>query len=101
MDKIFKRQSMDAMAAGIEFVNDMSESQIIQLIKKEKMPAIAMWLKHNSKRYGAKGRSYTPVASTDDLTPDEEKIVLEALALVSGKTYGNKSKSRIQSKDMG
>ena len=100
-DKIFKRQSMDAMDQGIEFINDMSESQIIQLIKKEKMPAIAMWLKHNSKRYGAKGRSYTPIASTDDLTPDEEKIVLEALALASGKTYGNNTKPRIHSKNMG
>jgi hypothetical protein len=100
-DKIFKRQSMDAMDQGIEFINDMSESQLITLIKKEKMPAISMWLKNNHKRYGAKGRLYAPVASTDDLTPDEEKIVLDALALVSGKTYGNKSKSRIHSKNMG
>ena len=100
-DKIFKRQSIDAMDAGIEFINDMSESQIIQLIKKEKMPAISMWLKNNHKRYGAKGRLYTPVTSTDDLTSDEENLVLEALAMASGKTYGNKSKSRIHSKNMG
>ena len=100
-DKIFKRQSMDAMEQGIEFINDMSESQIIQLIKKEKMPAISMWLKHNSKRYGAKSRTYNPVSSTEDLTPEEENLVLEALALASGKNYGNKSKPRIHSKNMG
>ena len=100
-DKIFKRQSMDALDQGIEFINDMSESQLITLIKKEKMPAISMWLKNNHKRYGAKGRSYTPIASTDDLTSDEEKIILEALAMASGKTYGNKTHSRIHSKDLG
>jgi len=65
------------------------------------MPAISMWLKNNHKRYGAKGRSYTPIASADDLTPDEEKIILEALAMASGKTYGNKSHPRVHSKDLG
>jgi predicted site-specific integrase-resolvase len=100
-DKIFKRQSMDAMDQGIEFINDMSESQLITLIKKEKMPAISMWLKNNHKRYGAKGRSYTPINSTEDLTIEEENLVLEALAMASGKTYGDKSKRRIHSKNMG
>ena len=32
-DKEFKRKSRDALDHGIEFINDMSESQLITLIK--------------------------------------------------------------------
>lgn len=92
-DKEFKRQSKDALAEGIEYINDMSESQIITLIREKKMPAISLWLKHNNKRYGAKGREYTPIASVDELTPEEEKIMLDALALASGNTDHDKPNS--------
>ena len=100
-DKIFRRQAEDALSQGIEFINDMSESQLITLIKEKKMPAIAMWLRNNNPRYGSKGRQYTPIALTEELTPDEEKIVLEALKLTSGKKYENKSNPRIHSKNLG
>lgn len=32
-------------------MNDLSESQLIQLIKEKKFPAISMWLKYHSPRY--------------------------------------------------
>ena len=100
-DKDFRRQSLDALEHGIEFINDMSESQLITLIKEKKMPAIAMWLKHNHKRYGSKGREYNPIASVQDLTPNEERMVLEALAMVAGKKYEKKSKPTISTKNLG
>ena len=84
-DRDFKRKSLDALDDGIEFINDMSESQLITLIKEKKMPAIAMWLKNNHKRYGSKGREYIPIASTEDQTPEEEKLVSDALRMASGK----------------
>ena len=92
-DKIFMRQAEDALNQGIEFINDMSESQLITLIKEKKMPAIAMWLKNNNPRYGSKNRSHTHITAAEELTPDEEKMVLEALKLASVKKYGNKSNS--------
>jgi len=46
-DKEFRRQSDDALSHGIEFINDMSESQLITLIKEKKMPAITLWLRNN------------------------------------------------------
>jgi predicted site-specific integrase-resolvase len=94
-DKDFKRKSRDSLDQGIEFINDMSESQLITLIREKKMPAIAMWLKNNHKRYGFKGREYTPVATNEDLTPEEEKMMFEALAMASGKSYGQKHNIRI------
>jgi len=83
-DKNFLRQSEDAMAQGFEFINDMSESQIVTLIKEKKLPAIALWLKHHHPRYGSKIRSYSPVTQREDLTPEENSILLEALKLASG-----------------
>lgn len=91
-DKEFKRQSRDAMDCGIEFINDMSESQLVTLIKDKKMPAIALWLKHHHERYGSKGRPYIPITSTEELSQEERKMVLDALILASGKNYGNKYK---------
>jgi len=90
-DKVFRKESEDALNQGIEFVSDMSESQLITLIKDKKMPAIAMWLKNNHPRYGSKARSYTPMAPVEDLTDEEQKIVLEALAMASGATISKKN----------
>lgn len=83
-DKNFFRQTEDAIIQGFEFINDMSESQVITLIKEKKLPAIVLWLKHHHPLYGSKTQSYKPVPSAEDLDPEEEKIVLEALALASG-----------------
>ena len=83
-DKDFLRQSEDAMVQGFEFINDMSESQIVTLIKEKKLQAMVIWLKHHHPRYGSKVRSYSPVTQREDLTPEENSILLEALKLASG-----------------
>ena len=83
-DRMFSRQSEDALAQGIEFINDMSESQLILMIKEKKMPAIALWLKHNHPRYGSKQRACRNNPAEEELLPEEQKIFLEALNLASG-----------------
>lgn len=83
-DKDFLQQSEDAIFQGFEFINDMSESQIVTLIKEKKLPAITLWLKHHHPRYGSKIRTYNPVIQREDLTPEENIILLEALELASG-----------------
>jgi hypothetical protein len=83
-DKNFKRQSESAMGQGFEYINDMSESQVVALIREKKLPAIILWLRHHHPRYGSKTAAYTPIATDEDLTPEERKIMLEALALASG-----------------
>lgn len=83
-DKDFRRSSDDALTQGIEFINDMSESQLITLIREKKMPAIAMWLKHNHARYSLKTHAYAPISLIEDLTAEEQRIVMSALALTSG-----------------
>lgn len=98
-DKVFARQSGDAMGQGIEFINDMSESQLVTLIKEKKMPAITLWLKHHHPRYGSKNQPYIPITSADELSPEEENIVLKALALASGETYENKNQHSLSRKN--
>ena len=97
-DKNFLRQSEDALSQGIEFINDMSESQIVTLIKDKKMPAITLWLKTHHPRYGSP-KSYTPITPAKDLTSEESEILVKALALASGKpikteTYGKNKPHR-------
>lgn len=100
-DKQFLHEVEDAMSQGFDLINDLSEGQIITLIKEKKMPAITLWLKHHHPRYGSKSRLYIPIARREDLTPEEEKIMLEALRLASGKKYGKQSYARIHPKDLG
>ncbi len=100
-DKIFKRQSMDALDQGVEFINDMSESQLITLIKKEKMPAITLWLKNNHPRFSSKAHGYIPIASADEMTPEEQKMMIDALRMTSGNTSPHKKHDRNNSRISG
>lgn len=83
-DNGFARLAKEALSEGVEYINDMSESQVIQLIKDKKMPAITLWLKNNSPRYGKKTATRGPDLSLPELTPAEERIFQQALALSAG-----------------
>jgi hypothetical protein len=85
-DKQFRRESEDALERGFMYINDMSESQLISLIREKKMPAITLWLKHHHPRYGSHAKPYVPIAEAEDLTDDEQRVMLEALALASGES---------------
>lgn len=50
-DKAFESLVIAAMDEGIQRINDMGEAKLIALISEGKMPAIALWLKHNHPRY--------------------------------------------------
>lgn len=50
-DKEFAEELEKAIEEGIQFINDLSESQLISQIKAGKLPAITLWLKHNNPRY--------------------------------------------------
>ncbi|MBU0999157.1 hypothetical protein KKG24_02515 [Patescibacteria group bacterium] len=83
-DKGFMERSDNALAEGVEFINDMSESQLISLIRQRSWPAISFWLrKCNPKfkdRIEVSGKIETP---KNELTPEQQAIVTEALRLAS------------------
>ncbi len=50
-DGAFASECDETWRQGIEFMNDMSESQMLQLVGEKSLPAIKHWLAHNSSRY--------------------------------------------------
>jgi|SRR3989344_1229166 len=79
-DMRFKKASDGALREGVEFINDMSESQLITLIKEKKMPAISLWLKHNHQKYKTKAEIVIK-ESNEELTSEQKAVVKKALSL--------------------
>ena len=81
-DKEFSKKMDQAMADGVAFVNDMSESQLLTLIKEKNYPAISFWLRHRNDNYKNK-LEITTKEESEALTPSQAKIVRNALKLAS------------------
>ena len=69
-----------AMIEGVAFVNDMSESQLLTLIKEKNWQAISFWLKHRNDNYKNK-LEITTKDDSEELTSSQAKIVKQALKL--------------------
>jgi len=81
-DPSFTKEMDRAMSEGVDFVNDMSESQLLTMIKEKNWGPISFWLKHRNDNYKNKVEITTKEYS-EELTPEQEKIVREALELSS------------------
>lgn len=81
-DKEFLKKMDDALAEGVALVNDMSESQLLTLIKEKNYPAISFWLKHRNNNYKNK-LEITTKEDSEQLTPSQAKIVKQALKLAN------------------
>lgn len=81
-DKAFLKKMDDALAEGVALVNDMSESQLLTLIKEKNYPAISFWLKHRNDNYKNK-LEITTKEDSEQLTPSQAKIVKHALKLAN------------------
>ena len=77
-DKEFAKEYAEAEAAGIEFVNDMSESQLLQLIKDRKFSAIRLWLTSNHKRFATKPLKAQSEKNTE-LSDDQKDTIKQAM----------------------
>ena len=87
-DRVFAKEMDKAMEDGVAFVNDMSESQLLTMIKEKNWSAISFWLRHRNSNYKNK-IEVTTKEDIEELTPSQQKIVKQALKLASL----NKSKS--------
>ena len=81
-DKSFSKKMDQAMFDGVAFVNDMSESQLLTMIKEKNWSAISFWLKHRNDNYKEK-IEITTKEDDDNLTSEQKKIVRNALKLGS------------------
>lgn len=83
-EETFRKATEEALAEGEELVNDMSESQLIALIREKNFSAIRFWLNHRSPKFRNSIDINANIHNqTDELTPEQETIVKEALKLAS------------------
>jgi hypothetical protein len=87
-DEKFQKEMDKALSDGEALVNDMSESQLLSLIKEKEWSAISFWLRHRHPKYKDKVEITTKVVD-ESLSPEQEAIVREALRL--GTTLNDKS----------
>lgn len=81
-DSDFANKMDQAISEGVALVNDMSESQLLTLIKDKNFPAISFWLRHRNSNYKNK-IEITNKNDTEELTPSQAEIVQKALQLAS------------------
>ncbi len=81
-DKVFENNMDEALVNGVAFVNDMSESQLLTLIKEKSYSAISFWLRHRNDNYKDKIEVTGNIAhSTRELTAEDEELIKESLRL--------------------
>jgi len=69
------------MNEGEEMINDLSESQLITLIKEKNFSAVQLWLRQHHPKYGNKLEVRTKIETEDPMTPEQEALVREALGI--------------------
>jgi hypothetical protein len=80
-DPKFKKESEEAMNEGEEMINDLSESQLITLIKEKNFSAVQLWLRQHHPKYGNKLEVKTTIEKEDPLTPEQEALIRESLGI--------------------
>lgn len=78
--KEFKAKAEESLKEGVSFVNDMSETQLLNLIKSQDFKAVSFWLKHRNDNYKQK-IEVTTVEKEQELTEEQKEIIKQALVL--------------------
>lgn len=90
-DKEFAKLLEEALAEGEALVNDMTESQLLSLIKEKNWPAIAFWLKTRNPKFKDKVEITAKIEKEEALSPEQEALFRKAIGL--GKSFlDNKNK---------
>jgi hypothetical protein len=83
-DPEFCEKMDQAISDGVGFINDMSESQLLTLIKEKDYRSISFWLKHRNDNYKSKIEITAKISEPKkELTPEQKETVTEALKLAS------------------
>lgn len=82
-DEEFRKEMELALEDGEALVNDMSESQLLSLIKEKSWSAISFWLRHRNPKFRDKVEVTAKFTDDGKLSPEQEVIVREALRLAS------------------
>ncbi len=75
-DEEFRKPADEAIAEGEALITDMTESQLISLIRDKHFPAVQLWLRQHHPKYTSK------VELSGRLTIEDEPLTLEQEALI-------------------
>jgi len=92
----FAKKMDESLSKGVALVNDMSETQLLNLIKEKNWPAIRFWLQHRNDNYKNK-LEITTKEDDERLTPSQAKVVRQALrlaAITKSKSINNFNKDK-------
>lgn len=78
-DEAFRLDSDRAQHEGEAFINDMSEAQVIALIKEKNWAAISFWLKHHHPKYATRVEVFAKATVEEKLNPEQEALLRKAL----------------------
>jgi hypothetical protein len=81
-DPEFAKEADEAITEGEALITDLSESQLISLIRDRNFPALQLWLKSHHPKYGNKVEVTGHINVKDEpLTPGQEELVKKALGM--------------------
>ena len=86
-DEQFKNEADLAITDGEMLVNDLSESQVISMIKERNFQAISLWLRVHHPKYSNKLDITAKLKTESVLTLEQEDLIREVLGLESGKDH--------------
>jgi hypothetical protein len=92
-DADFRKAADQAIAEGEALITDMSESQLISLIRDKHFQAVQLWLRQHHPKYSNKIELFGNLKVDEEpLTPEQEALIKEALRLASFSSEQQKEK---------
>jgi ACT domain-containing protein len=82
-DKKFAKELEEALTEGESLINDMSESQLLSMIREKNWSAISFWLRHRNPKFRERVEVTAKFEKQEELTAEQEEVVREALKLAS------------------
>ena len=78
----FAKEMDIALQEGEDFINDMTENQLLSMIKDKEWSAVSFWLRHRNPKFRDKVEVVGNINHTaKELTPEDELLLKEALRL--------------------
>jgi len=94
-DKRFAKAAEEAITEGEMLITDLSETQLINLIRDKNFSAIQLWLKTHNPKYGNKVEISGNINySNEELTPEQANVIRQALRLASFDKKDEKGKKK-------
>ena len=82
-DAEFKKSAEQAILDGEALITDMTESQLVSLIKDRNFHAIQLWLRHHHPKYNNRIEVTANIKNTNELTPEQKALIEKALSLAA------------------